>query len=80
MLNARRDIFIPILKVTINRVNLGKSNTFKKDILKGDLNIAIYYFNNQIFRWEPMVEKVNLFFHKLIYYQENNNVFGSLET
>ena len=69
LLNARRDIFIPILKVIINRINLGKSTTFKKDILKGDLSVAIYYFNNLIFRWEPMIEKVNLFFHKLIYHQ-----------
>jgi hypothetical protein len=80
LLNARRDIFIPILKVIVNRFNLSKSNTFKKDILKGDLNVVIYYFNNLIFRWEPMLEKVNLFFHKLTYYQENNRIFGSFES
>lgn len=71
---------MPILKVIVNRFNLSKSNTYKKDILKGDLNMVIYYFNNMIFRWEPMLEKVNLFFHKLTYYQENNRVFGSFES
>lgn len=61
-------------------INFTKANTFKKDIMKTDFSASIYYFNNTIFRWEPILEKVNLAFHKLTYYQENNSVFGSFDS
>jgi hypothetical protein len=80
LINSRRDIFIPILKVVVNGLSLTKANTFKKDILKGEFSTAVYYFNNSIFRWEPILERVALGFHKLTYYQENNSVFGSFDS
>lgn len=69
LINSRSDIFIPILKISVGGLSLTKANTFKKDILKGEFTAAIYYFNNSIFRWEPILEKVALGFHKLTYYQ-----------
>jgi hypothetical protein len=80
LINSRRDIFIPILKVSLSNLALTKANTFKKDILKGEVEGAVYYFNNSIFRWEPILEKVALGFHKLTYYQENNSIFGSFDS
>lgn len=55
LINSRRDFFIPILKISVNGLSLTKANTFKKDILKGELSAAVYYFNNSIFRWEPIL-------------------------
>ena len=69
VINSRRDIFIPILKVTFGAIAISKANTFKKDILKGDASLAVYYFNHSIFRWEPILDRINLAFHKLTYYQ-----------
>lgn len=80
LINSRRDIFIPILKISVGGLSLTKANTFKKDILKGELTAAVYYFNNSIFRWEPILEKVALGFHKLTYYQENNSIFASFDS
>ena len=79
LINSRRDIFIPILKITLGCIGISKTNTFKKDILKGDASLAVYYFNHAIFRWEPILEKINLAFHKLTYFQESNSIFGCFE-
>jgi hypothetical protein len=69
LINSRRDIFIPILKLSLNGVTLSHAITFKKSILKGDISLAVYYFNNLIFRWEPVLERTDLAFHRLTYYQ-----------
>jgi hypothetical protein len=70
LINSMKDIFIPILKVNLNNISLTKTNTFKKDILKGTLGLSVYYYNGLIFRWEPMIEKTSLAFHKIRYFQD----------
>lgn len=70
---------IPILKVSINEITLSISNTFKKDIFSGYMSLALYYFNSIIFRWEPMLEKTALAFHRLTYHNEQSQVYGSFE-
>ena len=42
-------------------------NTFKKNLVKGNLDITGNYFNTSIFQWEPALEKVDVIFHQLIY-------------
>lgn len=70
------------MKININSASFNKCGTSKKDILKGSFVTTAYYFNGSIFRWEPMLEKCEILFQKLIYKNEDlpDTTFSSLES
>lgn len=70
LINNCREAFIPIVRVHLNNAIINKSNTIKKDLLKANFEITVFYFNSSIFRWEPMIEKVDLAMSKLAYTSE----------
>jgi hypothetical protein len=67
LINNCREAFIPILRIHLNNAFINKCSTTKKDIIKASFDITALYFNASIFKWEPMVEKVDLSFSRLIY-------------
>lgn len=70
LINNCREAFIPILRLHMNNAAINKCNTSKKDLLKASFDASAFYFNANIFKWEPMLEKVDLNFSKLIYRNE----------
>lgn len=67
LINNCRESFIPVFKIQINSAAFSKANTFKKNLLKGNFEIIANYFNTSNFKWEPMLEKVDVIFHELVY-------------
>jgi len=53
LINSWNHVFIPIMHVKIDDVSMFRTNTYKKDIMKGEFSISGYYFNSNIFKWEP---------------------------
>lgn len=51
LINSWKEVFIPILNFKIEELNLTSNNTFKKDIIQGDFNMMLNYFNSLIFKW-----------------------------
>ena len=66
------------MRLNLIGINLTKCNTYKKEMMEGELDVALSYFNVSIFRWEPVVEKTAIAFHRLVYY-ENMKTIVSME-
>jgi len=69
LINSWNQIFIPIMHIKIDDVSMFRTNTFKKDIIKGELSLAVYYFNSSIFKWEPVLERASFNYFRQIYFQ-----------
>lgn len=68
------------MRLHFNNVDVNKVNTIRKDLTKATFETSAYYFNASIFKWEPMVEKIEMNISKLVYRQDEESTFFSMET
>lgn len=52
--------FIPLAKIKVEKVKVSQSDNTFQEIYEGSGEFDISYFNDRIFRWEPIVEKTEL--------------------
>ena len=48
--------YLPILRLSANKISLLEFVNHQNQVYNGELEFEASYFNNLIFRWEPLVE------------------------
>lgn len=52
--------YIPILKLFSGKLELSKFMNGSNSVVSGSVRAGVNYFNDHIFRWEPLVEPFEL--------------------
>jgi hypothetical protein len=60
IINDRKNVFYPILQMSIEKFDLRLENKIETINGSTDLKIVISYYNNSLDVWEPFLESTNL--------------------